>query len=327
MKSIYILLIAAAFSTVYGKYEPCTNQEKHLSEEKGMIKKDAERYRHKINRNFSKNNSVAAFYKRQHNKVQKTYTVSNAISKLQSLSPAMREILFAKWLKLFFTDDGTSPYRTSIDDNRGETKVIAIDVLPKALYVDSNGVTHSFGNVKATKKEHSITEIVEVCIRVHGTDLIFERHADEITKLCRNTFKLAIEKLPVTARHAWLAEAAGLMYRDDGKSPYSTVHREGDLYYGGSNYSRASRTEGDERPIGEYTCQKASPDAKFLDPDGKEYTKKAAWIKVRNGGADASDLLYWCAELVGVDDVLALYPEEVKAMREQRSTIKPNHHE
>lgn len=326
-----------AFPVAYGEYTPCVNYKKFLAKEKIEIKKKLRVYRKENKKNINdryngKDRGRGVFIQQDETivKLSKAGTVSNAISCLKDLSYREREALIAQWLNLVFTASGKNPYNIieyrDISSNyicfvkeelRGGSSI---------SFVDSKGATHYYADAVKTINYTTKVALWEA-LQKYGTDFVFCYFADEITKMCLNTFKIKIEELPTTAKYAWLAEAAGLMYTDDGQDPYHPHHRKGNLYIDISIpkkkeillISRAKgEPEAEERPIGEYSFPQALPDAKFLAPDGSEYTKKAAWSKAGKQGEAISDLLYWCAELVGIHDVLALYPQEIKAMSEQR---------
>lgn len=338
MKYIYALTLLMAFPVAYGKYTPCVNYKKFLAKEKIEIKKklreDRKVNKQNINDEYNGKARELRIIRQDKEivKLSKAGTVSNAISCLKDLSYREREALMAQWLKLVFTASGKNPYYR---DEYHDISSRDIYIVEKELrdgssisFVDSKGATHFYADaVKKIKPDPDTKGALFEVLKKYGTDFVFCYFADEITKMCLNTFKIKIEELPTTAKYAWLAEAAGLMYTDDGQDPYHPHHRKGNLYIGVSTSKKKSfqpisrakgEPEAEERPIGEYSFPQALPDAKFLAPDGSEYTKKDAWSKAGKQGKAISDLLYWCAELVGIHDVLALYPQEIKAMSEQR---------
>ena len=124
----------------------------------------------------------------------------------------------------------------------------------------------------------------------------FEKNVDSIV---HNTAKYLLKEMPDITRYAMLASIGRMLYKADGTtlpaSGYSAKVRIGsgfDVNYNGN----------------------ASDGYSFIDPTGRECSLQEAFA------ADAKkkrwrDTVRRCENLIGARDILALFPEEVKAMR------------
>lgn len=225
-----------------------------------------------------------------------------AIADFKKASPKVKEALIAYCFGLTFTDGKGSPYYN----------------LSEALYVDSKGnvqkLLESLLSPGVTKDEIFNILYIEYLFSEKGA--FFYNYADMVTKICRNTFKHRINELQPTEKYAWLAEAAGLMYKDNDTPPYYSPKNsitEGS-YASLFIYSNSVTRE----KSFDISTIKATPSAKFLDSEGNEHVMNDIRKNMKEKSLDISEHLYWYANLIGKDDVLAVCSEELQALRQQR---------
>ena len=296
MKLLYIIGLIVTVSVSYGKFVPKGNLKEELKAEKELCED---------------------LSKEELKEMQKSLkSIVGGISIFESLPPKAKEAVMAQMLGLLFTADDSNPYPNGM-------------YYPaNALYVDSKGKVQQYNKATdiAKAKKNLITQAAESA-GTFGTDYIFRKHAATITKMCLKTFQYKIESLPRGAKYAWLAEVADLMYMKDGSDAYTrTSHTvAGSDYFTGSNLrNEGGRVSGyvhHDATIGEISYKEAQKTARFLDPDGNEYCNGDVWNNFEEKECRVKFLLHWCAELVGLNDVLALYSGELRAMREQRDKM------
>lgn len=226
-----------------------------------------------------------------------------AIADFKKASPKVKEALIAYCFGLTFTDGKESPYRN----------------LSEALYVDSKGnvqkLLESLLSPGVTKD--AIYNILYTEYQYSEKGAFFYNYADMVTKICRNTFKHRINELQPTEKYAWLAEAAGLLYTDDDTPSYYrtsenriTERSYASLFISSSGVSHDKSFDID--------TIRARSGAKFLDSEGNEHVMKDIRKNMKEKSLDISEHLYWYANLIGKDDVLAVCSEELQALRQQR---------
>ena len=296
MKLLYIIGLIVSVSVSYGKYVPKGNLKEELA---------AEREKYK---DLSKDEL--------RDMLKSPETIAGGIAIFESLPKKAKEAVMAQMLGLLFTEDDSNAYQSGMYHPAN------------ALFVDSKGKVQKYTEATnvAKAKKALISEAAESA-GSFGTDYIFRRHADAITKMCLKTFKYKMELLPKEVKYAWLAEAADLMYMKDGSSAYTrysyTVSGR-DYFTDSYHRNEGGRVFGyihKESPIGDFSFKEAQSTARFLDPEGNEYCNGVVWNMLDEKRVRVKLLLHWCAELVGLNDVLALYAKELRAMREQRDKM------
>ena len=304
IKCIYTIGLLMLVPLIYGKYEPLSLSKAELQATK---------------RNNQKKLS----------KLELRKTISGGKATLKGLPKVTREALMAQMLGLLFNEDaGYSPY--IIDKKSISYNFPLCEASENAQFVDSEGKVHYYSQattLPSSKIEWQ--ECIILCVAKYGTDTIFGDYADDIQKMCCNTIKHKMKDIPAITKLAWLAETAGLMYTKGSEPVYDEkvhLYKDGSLYMKRSVYSdslyRICRYGGydtmdQHHPIGWFLYKEAQPNAFFLDTEGKKHTKKEAWKEMEEKTEKTMELLLWCASLIGGEDVLALYPKEVEALREQ----------
>ena len=305
IKCIYTIGLLMLVPLTYGKYEPMSLSKVELQATK---------------RNNQKKLS----------KLDLRKTISGGKATLKSLPKITREALMAQMLGLLFKeDDDYTPY--IIDKKSKSYNFLLYEASGKAQFVDSEGKVRYYS--QATTLPNSKIEwpgCITLCVAKYGTDTIFGDYADDIQKMCCNTIKHKMKDIPAITKLAWLAETAGLMYTK-GSEPVYNENKHlcigGSLFmirslYSGVLCNRIWRYGGydtldQHHSIRWFIYKEAQPNAFFLDTEGKEHTKKEAWNEMEEKAEKTMELLLWCASLIGGEDVLALYPKEVEALREQ----------
>ena len=148
---------------------------------------------------------------------------------------------------------------------------------------------------KSWDKCYQATRRVNVLFKEGAVLSFFKKDIDRIV---RNTAKYLMKKMPDDMRWTLLATLDKKLYYQDGRSASEKKH-EYSLecgakfsYYGDWENGYCMGASGEEMKVWEVFCR---------------------WNRYRRW----SDIVRRCANLVGDKDILALFPEEVKAMRKQ----------
>ena len=135
-----------------------------------------------------------------------------------------------------------------------------------------------------------------------GRENIFSKLSSEVTALALANAKYHLEKLAEEQperRDMYLAYLAKLCYLPDGKSPYEKM---------------VTRTGPNKQPFQYYSL--GGKGCLFVDTEGTEHKYDDVNAKYASLSGDRWTILNVCAYHVGRKDILGLYPEEVKKLRD-----------
>lgn len=243
--------------------------------------------------------------------------IKQGITAIKALPVMGRECCIAEKMGLLFSPSGESGYT-------GEMKTMAsehtkyYEVKKDALFIGTNGKVYNFydemhaaWNKKSLGKDNKdVWREAKQGIGTTGEDAIFSTVAKEVTKLAQQTAKYHLKKLPIKVRDAWLAQYGGMLYMTDGT----------DAYNGERTYRRYG-TISVKQPV---VTREHKRDALFTTSKGEELNVNEVWDTLAKTAKVRGTLehITWCASLVGVEDILLLFPKEVKAMRKYTKEAK-----
>lgn len=236
--------------------------------------------------------------------------IRKGVAMLKALPVLGRECCIAEKMGLLFSASGESGYTGNMQTNESE-HTNYYEVKKDGLFIGSNGKAYRFYDEmhaawdKKTmgKSNKDIWRDAKQAIGATGEDAIFSSFAKDVTKLAQQTAKYHLKALPAKVRDAWLAQYGGLLYMPDGANAY--------------NGERSYRRYGTVSVKQQLVVHEFKSDALFTDSKGEELnvsevmSELAKTTKVRGALEHAT----WCASLVGEDDILCLFPKEMKAMR------------
>lgn len=236
--------------------------------------------------------------------------IRKGVLALKALPITGKECCIAEKMGLVFSPGGGSGYT-------GEEKTNVVEhtkfytVKNDTLYIGSNGKVYNFSKEmhaawdKRTLGKSNKDSWIEAkqAIGATGEDAIFAAFAKDVTKLAQQTAKYHLKNLPAKLRDAWLARYGGLLYMPDGS----------DAYNGTRSYRRYG-TVSVKQPV---IVREYKSDALFTDSKGEELNVNEIWGNLAKTDKIRGTLehITWCASLVGAEDILNLFPKEVKAMR------------
>ncbi len=213
-----------------------------------------------------------------------------AVRGVNKMPASARDCYVCEQLGLCFSMDGSETGRLS----GGYPATTNLD---KAKFVSKAGCLTAWGNAVAPAGKQWEKSYDDAHQFKPGAVLSFFKK--DVDSVVRNTAKYLLKKMPDITRQAMLASIGRMLYKADGttlpESGYNAKDRIGsgfDVDYNGN-------------PSDGYS---------FMDPTGRECSLQEAFA------ADAKkkrwrDTVRRCENLVGARDILALFPEEVKAMR------------
>lgn len=232
--------------------------------------------------------------------------VRKASAALKSLPRDVRESYIAEKMGLCFLPNGGSAYMRQSSDSK------SYYAYTPSLFVGSDGKEYGLRDTqKKTESRARDAEAVKTALAVINTgsaEAVFAELAKEVTQMCNQTVKNRLKIMPQALRDCFLAELSRLVYLPGGKSAYT----------GKIASSRAPGSDVDIRH--EVVCE----GAKFVDSQGVEHGFHDVLEQQRDSRdlyRDAWALAALCKELVGVEEILLLYAEEVEAMRKYRKSI------
>lgn len=239
--------------------------------------------------------------------------VRKGVAALRGLSVTGRQACIAERLGLLFSLADASAYAGSpkYQDN---DRVHFYEVIPAARFVGSNGKVYNFyGEMHAawekkskTKNGYDLWVASKRAIGMVGDEALFISFASEITKMVQQMAKYHLKAMPQQLREAWLAEYGRLLYLPDGGEAYgepSKKERRGTFHL-------------------QHKIVDLSPkdDAVFTDSQGRQLQFKQVLAEhfAQQRNAWAWENMCWCAALVGEEDILRLFPKEMKQLAKMR---------
>lgn len=243
--------------------------------------------------------------------------IKKGVLALKALPITGKECCIAEKMGLVFSPSGGSGYTGSEQTNTVEhTKYY--EVKGDTLYIGSNGKVYNFSKEmhaawdKKTLGKNNKDAWIEAkqAIGATGEDAIFAAFAKDVTKLAQQTAKYHLKNLPTKVRDAWLAQYGGMLYMPDGS----------DAYNGERTYRRYGTVSVKQVVV----VREHKSDALFTDSKGEQMNADEVWSNLAKTDKIRGTLehITWCASLVGADEILLLFPKEVKAMRKYTKDAK-----
>ena len=236
------------------------------------------------------------------------------ISALKMLSPTARQACIAERLGLLYMDASDSAY-----SGRPWTDDVGFHYYPVkhgSKYMGGNGKEYDFFTERAAARQkkfggvsgNDIWNRAMLAMEMAGEDTVFSAFVNEVTKVVQQTARRHLRLLPKEMRDSMLAQIADLLYVDEGGDAYAD--EKSSERYGTINMERKC------------VWREPRPDAKFRDSTGKEWKHEELWSRKGISGKVpySVDLIRWCVMLVGEDDILSLFPREVKDMRKYNAS-------
>ena len=243
--------------------------------------------------------------------------VRKGLQAMKSLPKIAREAIIAEKLALLFLTSGEGAYGD--EHLAGEHGTKWFDVKSQAKFMSSSGKLTDYHQVlnEVRKKKLQGTEGWDVWVHAKqgicavGEEVIFSSYVADVTKMVQQTAKRHLNSVPQILRDAWLAEWGGLLFMPDGSSAYDSP--------------KPTKKYGTFSAKKEFAMVCRKPGAQFIDSKGEQKDADAVWKEhvknVRN-----EKILFsacWCAGLIGAEDILSLFPKEVKAMKAAAKAAKP----
>ena len=244
-----------------------------------------------------------------------TEEITKGVSALRVLSPAARECLITEAMGLLFSPSHNSAYQTTLKKKDGE---MYHPVYDDAQFISSKGKVCNFYktlreiiNKKTPGKSiEQAWKQTKQAMASTSAEALFVPFEKEVTKMALATAKYYLKSFPPKLRDAWLALYGDMAYTPDGNDAPFT--EESWKRFGTVNFEQM------------YTERKAQKNALYTDSSGDEYNLNEVWEKhtKQPDVAKKLRLLTWSSNLIGVNDILELYPKEVKAMKKFCSEAK-----
>ena len=246
--------------------------------------------------------------------------IKKGVLALKALPITGKECCIAEKMGLVFSPSSGSAYEHDLLSNEVEhTKYYKVK--QDAQYIGTNGKLYSFSkemhgawNKKTLGKNNKDSWIeAKQAIGATGEDAIFAAFAKDVTKLAQQTAKYHLKSLPTKLRDAWLAQYGGMLYMPDGS----------DAYDGEDSYRRHGTVSVKQQVV----VRKFKPEALFMDSKGEELNAQEVKDNLSKTDKVRSAIghITWCASLVGAEDILSLFPKEVKAMRKHAKEAQKSH--
>lgn len=241
---------------------------------------------------------------------EKMVEVRKAINAMKSVSKVVRQAYMAERLGLCFLPNGGYAYQHHAMEKDGVRFYYAYTA---SEFVGSDGKMYQLRATQAkaagkSKQADAVKRVMSV-VDSGSPEAVWAGFADEITQMCLKTAKNRLDVLPQDVRDCFIAQMAELLYMPDGK----------DAYTGRVKSTRANGTDIDM----EY--KEAHNGAKFVDSNGvvqDYYDMVGNRRSSREIYPRAWDLASLCGSLIGMEEVLRLYPDELKAMRKYRKDVE-----
>lgn len=228
------------------------------------------------------------------------------INALKGMNKAMREACIAERLGLIFTPSGRPAYSAALTNTTGEDMGSTYhNINSEASYVGSDGKLHNYNEAigKHTKKKGTPAPLIKLRKAYEtagGEEIIFAAYAKETTDICLQTAKYSLAQLPDELRDAVLAELAGLIFQADENAPDKDTTQ---VSIAGTTHTMEVRAADDK--------------ARYIDSKGTRQKYASILRKAQSNQVQwrARILTLWCAQLIGAEEVLALYPTELETMK------------
>lgn len=218
--------------------------------------------------------------------------VQETLAFLQTCPLETREALMADMLALTFTPTGEST-RASNNWQVGNATYYGTDG-NKHLYWDGN---HLIGNFKWSEAWARINSA--------GMDAVLHASSAEVYRLALCNAKGIFETMPTILREAWLADIAGLLTLPGGETAYT---------------GRIETYPTDKSRLVEHAAY--DPQARFVDSTGKERSMAATRQAHETLWGRRFVLLYRCTSLVGTENMLGAFADEVANLRKNNKINK-----
>lgn len=226
--------------------------------------------------------------------------VKQGVQALKTIPKELRQACIAEKLGLLYMANGESAYSSRTKTSKREG-VRFYPVLPGARYIDAKGKEQEFETAIKSKTDRHDRYWVRAKQAIYsaGPEAVFAEFSEEVTAMCLHLAKRKLSQMPQDMRAAFFAEIAGLLKGANGGSGYAGECRE---HIGGTDCYM--------------TWSSPVKDATFIDANGESQS----WIhfadarKAKKIYGQAWTLSRWCCYLVGKDDVLKLFRDEVEAL-------------
>ena len=209
--------------------------------------------------------------------------LSQALSALKALPRFTREAILADMLGLTFTANGNSA-KSSNGEQSGASLFIGSDAKRHEYWADARKVSSG-----------KWSEAWELVSR-NSREAVLAPYAKDITRLVLRNAKHHLNNMPEPLRDAWLAYTADLLYLPGGQSAYT-----GEEFYTIDNGTKLTVKSYDAR-------------ATFMDTTGQQGNVKELVTQYNKLWFRRWLILCNCVQLVGKDDILALFPKELEAL-------------
>ena len=255
----------------------------------------------------------AAYSPEVHLPKEKQTAARKGTMALKSLPRAVRQAYIAEKLGLCYLPNGGYAYQK--EATSGTVEGVAASyyyAYTAAVFVGSDGRVYGLRETQKKKdarpQDDELVKRAQRAIYECSPESVFAGLSDEITQMCLKTAKNRLDALPQPVRDCFFAELDGLFYMPDGKSACSS-------------FKGKYRANGTDVMIEFPEVYKG---ARFVDSNGVEqdyYDVLDNQRKSREVYGNAWTLAALCAELVGKEEVLRLYADEIKLMRKYRKDI------
>lgn len=241
--------------------------------------------------------------------------IMKGMNALKALPPFARECVIAETMGLLTSPTHDPAYQLSAMRRGGE---VYHPVYEDAQYISSSGKVRGFfqdraevQNRKSAGKSYvQVWTEAKQAIAVTSTEALLATIEKDVTKVVLATAKYHLKSLSPKLRDAWFAIYGNMAYTPSGD----------DATYTETSWNRIGTINFKQK----YTQRAVQDDVLFTDSKGIEYRLNEVWEPLSKSPNFAKKLrlITWCSNLIGVDDILALYPKEVKAMKKYYTQAK-----
>ena len=241
--------------------------------------------------------------------------ITKGTNAIKALPPYGRECMIAETMGLMISPSHDSAYGLNVKNEAGER---FHPVYKDAQFINNNGKLCNFYKVldeiknKKTIGKSNRQAWVEAkqAMASSTAETLFASFEKDVTKLALATAKYYLKSLSPKLRDAWFALYGDMAYAPNGNDALYT--EKSGKRFGTIDFKQM------------YTEREAQKDALFTDSTGDQYKLNEVWEKLKKQpGVDKKlRLITWCSNLIGVNDILALYPKEVKAMKKYYTQAK-----
>lgn len=211
-----------------------------------------------------------------------------AVSAVKSMPRIAREAFYAEMLGLSYKPDGSEAIKASSQGNSSTYR--------GSRFVGTDGKEHDWISEYSTTSSDKWEKAKALCKEVE-VNTALAAFSSDITKMIRRTAKSLLDSMPTELRDCWLSEVGGLMYMPEGTAAYT----------GKDHVDRSEAGYDVPHPA-------IAHGALFTDTKGEEHdvykllgVHEKKWLRRYN-------VLHTCAMQVGKEEILNLYPEEMKIM-------------